>query len=84
MVFMAGMNVAGSSIRAGETNTGIDWYFTVLTLEERRGQGKAKKKKINSIFNIFSRDNFTTQTKTIRPKDAFKSLHSEHFITQSL
>lgn len=40
MVFMAGLNVAGSSIRAGETNAGVDWYFTVLTLEEIKGQGQ--------------------------------------------
>lgn len=42
VVFIAGMNMAGSSIRAGETDAGIDGYFTVLTLEERGGQGQAK------------------------------------------
>lgn len=43
VVFMAMLNVAGSSIRAGKTNTGVDGYFTVLTLEKRRGQSKAEK-----------------------------------------
>ncbi len=43
VVLLAGLNVAGSSIRAGETYAGVDGYFTVLTLKERRGQGKAKK-----------------------------------------
>ena len=52
VVFMARLDVAGSSIRAGETNTGIDGYFTVLTLEKRRGQGKAKKLIIE--YQIFS------------------------------
>lgn len=36
VVFMARMNVAGSSIRTRKANTGIDWYFTVLTLESMR------------------------------------------------
>lgn len=40
MVFVAGLNVAGSAIRAGETNAGVDGYFTVLTLEEIKGQGQ--------------------------------------------
>lgn len=42
MVFVARLYVAGSSIRAGETNAGIDRYFTVLTLEGKRGQGKPR------------------------------------------
>lgn len=42
VVFMARLNVAGSSIRTWETNAGIDGYFTVLTLGERKGQGKSK------------------------------------------
>lgn len=33
VVFKARLDVAGSSISAGETNTGIDGYFTVATLE---------------------------------------------------
>lgn len=39
---MAWLDVAGSSIGAGEADTGIDGYFTVLTLEDRRGRGEAK------------------------------------------
>lgn len=50
MVFMSWLNVAGSSIRAGKTNTGIYRDFTVLTLCERKGQ----RKEINKwIFNFF-------------------------------
>lgn len=45
MVFESGLNVACSSISAGETNAGIDWYFTVLTLEERKGQEKKERRK---------------------------------------
>lgn len=50
---MASLNVAGSSIRAGETNTGIDGYFTVLTLEERRGQDKAMKLMLELFIHFF-------------------------------
>lgn len=45
MVFESVLNVACSSISAGETNAGIDWYFTVLTLEERKGRDKKKRTK---------------------------------------
>lgn len=45
MVLLAGLNVAGSSVRAGETNTGVDGYFTVLTLKEREEEG-------NELLNI--------------------------------
>lgn len=45
MVFESGLNVACSSISAGETNAGIDWYFTVLTLEERKGRDIKKRKR---------------------------------------
>lgn len=40
VVLVAGLNVAGSSIRAGETHTGVDGYFTVLTLQKRTGRVK--------------------------------------------
>lgn len=40
VVFKARLDVAGSSISAGETNTGIDGYFTVVTLEERTSKKK--------------------------------------------
>lgn len=42
VVFVARMNVAGSPIRTRKANAGIDRYITVLSLEERKGQGKAK------------------------------------------
>lgn len=45
MVFESVLNVACSSISAGETNAGIDWYLTVLTLEEREGRDKKKRKR---------------------------------------
>lgn len=37
MLLDTGLDVACSSISAGETNTSIDWYFTVVTLGERKG-----------------------------------------------
>lgn len=87
MVFESGLNVACSSISAGETNAGIDWYFTVLTLEERKGRDKKKEKKKKDRIKLerdhSSGDNFTMQTKTLHPDDVFKSLHPGHLITPS-
>lgn len=39
MVLESRMDVACSSISAGETNASIDWYFTVVTLGEGKGVG---------------------------------------------
>lgn len=36
MLLESGLDVACSSISAGETNASIDWYFTVVTLGERK------------------------------------------------
>lgn len=45
MLLESGLDVACSSISAGETNASIDWYFTVVTLGERKGRGVGGRKK---------------------------------------
>lgn len=48
VVFMAWLDVTGSSVRTREADAGIDGYFTVLTLSKKMRQRKRKIKYFSS------------------------------------
>lgn len=83
MLLQSGLDVACSSISAGEANAGIDRYFTVVTLGERKsvcGSGGREVGGEKIIKRLFSRHNFSRKAKDANAKDAFKWLHRTFWI----
>lgn len=72
MVLESRLDVACSSISAGETNASIDWYFTVVTLGERKGMCGGEMERENDYYI----HHFSTKN----AKDAFQWLHHRLWI----